>query len=115
MASRCSTSRGLNLRKNTEIDLVEPKFMRDYARGLDRPDADAVFICCGALRTLDIVGALEDDVGKPAVVSNQAMMWDCLRLAGIEDVIPGYGSLLALDCAAHRLVLARESRAPRAA
>ena len=106
---------GLNLRKNTEIDLIEPEFMREYARGLDRPDADAVFICCGALRTLDVVGALEADIGKPAVVSNQAMMWDCLRLAGIEDVIPGYGSLLELDCAAHRSVLVRESRAPRAA
>ena len=106
---------GLNLRRNTEIDLVEPEFMREYARGLDRPEADAVFICCGALRTLDIVGALEADLGKPAVVSNQAMMWDCLRLAGVEDVIPGYGRLLEIDCAAHRAVVARESRSSRAA
>ena len=65
--------------------------------------------------TVETLGAMESDIGKPAVVSNQAMMWDCLRLAGIEDVIPGYGSLLELDCAAHRSVLARESRAPRAA
>jgi hypothetical protein len=26
-------------------------------------------------------------------VSNQAMMWDCLRLARIEDGIAGYGRL----------------------
>ena len=106
---------GLNLRENTEIDLVEPEFMREYARGLDRADADAVFICCGALRTLDIVAALEADVGKPVVVSNQAMMWDCLRLVGIEDVVPGYGRLFELDCAAHRSVLAHEFHATRAA
>ncbi len=106
---------GLNIRENTDIDLVEAEFMREYARGLDRLEADAVFICCGAVRTLDIVDALENDVGKPVVVSNQAMMWDCLRLAGIEDVVPGYGRLFDLDCAAHRAVLEREKHAPRAA
>lgn len=106
---------GLNIRENTDIDLVEPEFMREFARSLDRPEADAVFICCGALRTLDIVGALENDVGKPVVVSNQAMMWDCLRLAGIEDGAPGYGRLFESDCAAHGAVLEREKHAPRAA
>ena len=65
--------------------------------------------------TVETLGAMGSDIGKPAVVSNQAMMWDCLRLAGIGDVIPGYGRLLDLDCAAHRSVLTRECRAPRAA
>ena len=106
---------GLNIRENTDVDRVDPEFMREFARGLDRADADAVFVCCGALRTLDITGALEGDVGKPVVVSNQAMMWDCLRLAGIDDVIPGHGRLFELDCAAHRAVLERETHAPRAA
>jgi maleate isomerase len=85
---------GLNLATNKEIDCVEPEFLREFAASLDRPDADAVFVCCGALRALDIVGALEQQIGKPAVVSNQAMMWDCLRRAGIEDAVPGYGRLL---------------------
>ncbi len=106
---------GLNIRENTDVDRVDPEFMREFARGLDRADADAVFVCCGALRTLDITGALEGDVGKPVVVSNQAMMWDCLRLAGIDDVIPGHGRLFELDCAAHRAVLERETHTPRAA
>jgi maleate isomerase len=106
---------GLNIRENTDIDLVEPGFMREYARGLDRPEADAVFVCCGALRTLDITQALENDIGKPVVVSNQAMMWDCLRLAGIEDVVPGYGRLFDVDCAGHSAVLERGKHAPRAA
>lgn len=88
---------GLNLRTNQEIDCVEPDYLREFAAGLDRPDADAVFVCCGALRTLDVVGALEDQLGKPAIVSNQAMMWDCLRRAGIEDRIDGYGRLLHMS------------------
>jgi maleate isomerase len=88
---------GLNIESNTDIDLVDPQFIREFAAGLDRPDAEAVFVCCGALRALDIVGELEGDVGKPVVVSNQAMMWDCLRRAGIDDTIEGYGRLFGLS------------------
>lgn len=88
---------GLNIRENTMIDRVEPGYLQDFAASLDRPDADAVFVCCGALRTLDIVDGLEQQVGKPAVVSNQAMMWDCLRRAGIHDRIEGFGRLFELD------------------
>ncbi len=87
---------GLNLPTDHDMVRVEPEFLREFGAGLDRPDADAVFICCGALRTLDIVGALENQLNKPVVVSNQAMMWDCLRLAGVEDRIDGYGRLMQL-------------------
>ena len=59
----------------------------------DRPEAEAIFISCGALRTLDIIDELEEEVGKPVVTSNQAMLWDTLRLAGIEDRLEGYGRL----------------------
>ena len=38
-----------------------------------------------------------------------------LRLAGIEDVIEGYGRLFELDCAAHNAVVERATRATRAA
>ena len=40
-----------------------------------------------------IVETLENEVGKPVVVSNQAMFWNALRLAGIDDKIEGYGRL----------------------
>jgi len=86
---------GLNIKTNSDIDRVAPAYLREFARGLDRPDADALFFCCGALRALDIAQELEEDLGKPVVVSNQAMMWDCLRLAGIRDPIEGFGRLLA--------------------
>ena len=32
---------------------------------------------------------------KPAVCSNQAVILDCLHLAGIDDRFKGYGRLLA--------------------
>lgn len=88
------TIRGLNLEHDSDMVRVTPEYLYSFAKSLDRPDADAVFISCGALRTLDIVDAVERELGKPVVVSNQAMIWDTLRLAGIADRIPGYGRLL---------------------
>jgi len=85
---------GLNLRKDSDMVRVTPAFILDFALSLNRPDADAIFISCGALRTLDVIGEIEKAAGKPAICSNQAMIWDVLRLAGIHDAIPGYGQLL---------------------
>jgi maleate isomerase len=104
---------GMNLKVNTEIDLVDPAFIKDYARSVDRPDADAVFICCGALRAVDIAQELEDELGKPVIVSNQAMMWDCLRLAGIPDAIEGYGRIFQHGLEAHEQAVARLRRRAR--
>ena len=85
---------GLNLEKDSDMIRVRPEFLAEFAASVDTPDADALFISCGALRSLDIIEALEQKVGKPIIWSNQAMMWDVLRRAGINDRIEGYGSLL---------------------
>jgi maleate isomerase len=85
---------GLNIERDSDMVRVTPDFIAEFAASLDRPDADAVFVSCGALRTLDVVESLERQLAKPIVCSNQAMIWDTLRLAGIGDRIPGYGRLL---------------------
>jgi hypothetical protein len=33
---------------------VATDYLLEYAREVDRPEAGALFICCGALRALDI-------------------------------------------------------------
>lgn len=85
---------GLNLEKDSEMVRVPPDYLVDFAVAVDHPDSDALFISCGALRTLDVVDEIEQRLGKPVVCSNQAMIWDCLRLAGIDDRMEGYGRLL---------------------
>jgi maleate isomerase len=84
---------GLNLERDSDMVRVAPDYIVDFARTVDRPDADALFVSCGALRSLDTVEALEQRVGKPVIVSNQAMIWDTWRMAGIADRIGGYGRL----------------------
>jgi len=85
---------GLNLEKDSDMVRVNPGFILDMALQLDRPDADAIFISCGALRSVDIIDALEQRAGKPVITSNQALAWDALRLAGIARKIDGFGRLL---------------------
>ncbi len=85
---------GLNLEKDSDMVRVAPDFIAEFALAQDCADADAIFISCGALRSLEVIDEIEKRAGKPVICSNQAMIWDCLRLAGIEDRIAGYGRLL---------------------
>jgi maleate isomerase len=85
---------GLGLRYDRDMIRVSPDYLVEFAQAIDRPDADALLLSCGALRSLDVVDEIERKLEKPVVVSNQAMIWECLRLAGVEDRIEGYGRLL---------------------
>ncbi len=87
---------GMNILSGADMYRVAPDFIQEYARQIDRPDAEAILISCGGIRSLEIVDALEQQVGKPVVTSNQATFWDTMRLAGIKDKINGYGQLLRL-------------------
>ncbi len=86
--------RGLGLATDTDMNKVAPRYLAEFARSLDCPEADAIFLSCGALRSLEIIEDVERATGKPVVCSNQASFWHCLRLAGIADRVGGYGRLL---------------------
>lgn len=86
---------GLNLEKDSDMVRVAPEFISEFALSIDQHQADAIFISCGALRTLEVIDQIESKAGKPVIASNQAMIWDTLRLAGINDKFQGYGTLLS--------------------
>lgn len=87
---------GMNLVEDFDIARVSPAFIKRFAKSVDVPEADAVFISCGALRSAEIAEELEAEIHKPVVTSNQAFIWDLLRTAGVEDKIKGYGRLFLL-------------------
>jgi maleate isomerase len=87
---------GLNIADGVQMGLIAPDYLVEFALAVDRPEADAIFVSCGGIRTIDVIDEIERKAGKPVVASNQAMMWDCLRRAGIDDRIAGYGRLLGL-------------------
>ena len=67
------------------------------ARMVDREDAEAVFLSGTGMPTLPVLELLEQDLGKPVISSASAMMWQALRLAGVCQLIPGYGRLLTFS------------------
>ncbi|ALM83537.1 aspartate/glutamate racemase family protein [Bordetella sp. N] len=78
-----------------DIGRVPPQVAYQLARDIDRPEADAIFLSCTNLATIDMIQRIEDELGKPVVTSNQATLWGCLRLLGLPDAIQGYGKLLS--------------------
>ena len=58
------------------------------------PEADGVLIAGTGFRCVSILDALEQDLQRPAISANQASLWHCLRLSGLQDQVKGYGSLL---------------------
>ena len=65
------------------------------AKEVDTLESEAIFLPCTGWHTIDIIEKLEGDLQKPVISSNQATMWNLLRLAGINDKIQGYGRLLS--------------------
>jgi maleate isomerase len=86
--------RGLSLVRNLDIGKELPSTAYRLAHEVFKTEADAIFISCTNLRTIEIIKALEADLGRPVVTSNQASMWKSLRTGGIREKIPGYGLLL---------------------
>lgn len=62
------------------------------------PEADALFLSCGNMRTIELLSVLESDTGKPAISSNQALVWAALRKMAVNAQIQGFGSLLEMTC-----------------
>lgn len=58
--------------------------------------SDALFVSAAGIRTVDVLGALEHDLGVPVVSSAQAIMWAALRAAGVNEPISGCGRLMTL-------------------
>lgn len=88
---------GLGIAAAKDMISVEPGEWYRLVHANRTPDADAYFISCTAVRSLEVIEDLERDLGKPVVTSNQAAAWHCLRTLGIRDSISGYGRLLTLQ------------------
>jgi maleate isomerase len=78
-----------------DVPKVEPsEIMADIiALGQAHPEAQAVFCVGGCFRTLEIIDPIEKALGIPVIGTQQANMWNDLRMCGIDDQITGLGKL----------------------
>jgi len=83
-----------NERNDQKVARIDPKSTFDAAVALaDGQDCDGVFLSCTNLRTLDIIPALENRLGIPALSSNQVMAWHMAQNAGLK-LNRGFGRLI---------------------
>lgn len=66
-----------------------PDYWYDAAIELRHPGADAYFISCANIQSMDVIEALEKELRKPVLTSNQVALWHALRLLGITTPGPG--------------------------
>jgi maleate isomerase len=85
---------GLGLNTNAEMALLPPQTWMDLARKYTSEEADAYLVSCTAVRSAEVIGELERELGRPVVTSNQAITWHCLRAGGVADRVEGFGELL---------------------
>lgn len=74
-----------------------PQFWFDEVCAMRNDAAEAYFVSCANIHSIDVIEDLEAALKKPVVTSNQVALWCALRTAGINDPVPGLGQLLHLD------------------
>jgi maleate isomerase len=75
---------GLGIGSNVDIGRQRPETAYREAQSVDTPDADGLFLSCTNYRTFEVIPALEADLGKPVVSSNQATLWDALQSIDVD-------------------------------
>lgn len=86
---------GLDLQGGNAYAAVEPGEWYRLTVANRASEADAYFLSCTTIRATPVIAALERDLGRPVVTSNQAMAWHSLRMGGVRDTVPGFGALFA--------------------
>lgn len=77
-----------------EIPSVTKEMLYHQVMEADHPQSEAIFISCVNLDAVELIEILENSLHKPVITSNQATLWNILRLANIRDKIKGFGQLM---------------------
>ncbi|PMN90512.1 maleate cis-trans isomerase family protein [Enterovibrio norvegicus] len=85
---------GFGFEDDTAMTYISPEDIAQAAISRCDPEADLLFISCTALRASSVLARVEAVLNKPVVSSNQALVWDSLRLLKYPKPIEGFGVLL---------------------
>lgn len=84
---------GLGLPGGDSYTRVTPEEWRDVARTHRHPDAQGYFLSCTNTRMIETIEAIETDLDRPVVTSNQATLWASLARLGQPRELSGLGRL----------------------
>ena len=80
----------------TVASINKDSLLRAIRKMLSSAKVDAIFISCTSVKIADSITEIENEIGVPVTSSNHALAWHCLRLAGINDLIPESGKLFQI-------------------
>jgi arylmalonate decarboxylase len=91
------TVQGLGVEAVEDINLVTQSDLLEFCVRVAQsaPEADAVLVSCGGLRTLEILAPLESRTNRPAVTSMPHGLYYAAKLLGMDARVAGYGRLIA--------------------
>jgi maleate isomerase len=76
---------------------IAPRSLCEAARAaVGDSGAEGLFLSCTNLKTLDVIGPLEQELGVPVFGSNLALGWMMAEAAGMRCTVPGGTRLLEL-------------------
>ena len=91
-----TSAKGLGFERIPEGAATEPIL---FKLGVDAyansNKADALVMSCGALKTLDLIVPLEQEIKAPVVSSTPHGLMNAVRLLGVSPRSPGFGAVLS--------------------
>lgn len=85
----------LELETNAEMARLSPETLEAWVLANRDARADGYFISCTALRTAELIAALEARLDRPMLTSNQLMVWHALQSAALRPTTGGWGRLMS--------------------
>ena len=82
-----------NLNYDSEIAQVSLESLKESIAKINLDNVDGLFVSCTALKIVDILDEVEKKFNTTVISSNQAIIWDCLKLLDMNVKISGYGKL----------------------
>jgi maleate cis-trans isomerase len=73
-----------------EINALDPQHSYRSAKQADVPKADGIIIVATNFRTLEVLEVLEQELRKPVMSSNQALMWSATQMLGVPPTGTGF-------------------------
>jgi len=88
--------KGLGIKDNLKIGEQVPRTVYDLVKEVDTASNDGIFVSCTNLKTIEVIGRLEEEFKKPVVSSNTATLWAMLRRIKYVEPVIGWGRLLTM-------------------
>ena len=82
-----------DIESDLDIGKVDPDYLFEVLSKIDLSKSDALFVSCTALPVLSLIDQLEKKLGKIVLSSNQALIWDTLKVINYSKSIDGFGQL----------------------